>query len=144
MRDTDDQLFAQLRGLMRDQPDDGTVDRAKKLWDLRSIGEELASLVFDSFEQLPAGVRRAASLERDLTFEFDGLELELRIDGPDLFGQTMGETVLSGTLVTTDGEEPLVVDDLGSFVVDRPADDVLRVALVTDTGRRLSTEWIRL
>ncbi len=141
-RDSD--LFDQLCELLRDQPGDGVVDRAKQLWDLRSIDEEVAELASDSFEQLPVGVRRAASLERDLSFEFDGVELSLRLDGPDMLGQILGEPVLSGQVVTTDGSCALDIDDLGSFFTDRPASDLVRVALVTDSGRRLSTEWIRL
>ncbi|MEZ5230401.1 MAG: hypothetical protein R2710_28160 [Acidimicrobiales bacterium] len=141
---TDEQLFDQLRKLLEDSPSDDVVDRAKDLWDVRTIGEEIAELTSDSFEQLPVGVRRAASLERDLLFEFDDLELAIRLDGPDLLGQVIGEPILSARLVTLDDEQPVEVDDLGSFWIERPSSDVLRVALVTDSGRRLSTEWIRL
>ncbi len=144
MKPSDEQLLDQLRGLLSDVPDDGLVDRAKQLWDLRTIGEETAELASDSFEQLPMGVRRAASLERDLLFAFDDLELALRFDGPDLLGQVIGEPVLSANLIVLDASVDLDIDDLGSFLTARPPSDVFRVALVTDSGRRLSTEWIRL
>lgn len=141
---TEEQMVNQLRRLLAALPGDGMVRSLKNLWDLRCIGEEIGPLTFDSFEQLPAGVRRGATLERDLTFEFDGLELTLRLDGPDLLGESMGEQLLSARLVTTDGEQPLEVDSYGGFVTERPNDVVLRVALVTDTGRQLSTEWIKV
>ncbi len=141
---SDDQLFDQLRDLLRDLPGDGVVDRAKEMWDLRTIDEEIATLSSDSFEQLPVGVRRAASLERDLLFEFGDLELAVRFDGPDMLGQILGEPVLSARLITLDGDQQLDVDDLGSFLTARPASNVIRVALVTQSGRRLSTEWVRL
>ncbi len=144
MTSNDDHLFGQLRELLKDAPSDGVVDRAKQLWDLRTIDEEIAELASDSFEQLPVGVRRAASLERDLLFQFDDLELAIRLDGPDLLGQVIGETILSARLVTMENEFAVEVDDLGSFLTERPSCDVVRVALVTDSGRRLSTEWIRL
>lgn len=141
---SDDQLFDQLRDLLRGLPGDSVVDQTKRLWDLRTIDEEIAELSSDSFEQLPVGVRRASSLERDLLFEFDDLELAIRFDGPDVLGQIIGEPILSARLITLGGEQPVEVDDLGSFLTDRPTSNVLRVALVTDSGRRLSTEWIRL
>lgn len=141
---TEEQMMAQLRGLLDGLPGDGVVRSLKNLWDLRCIGEEIAPMVFDSFEQLPAGVRRGATLERDLGFEFDDLELTLRFDGPDLLGETIGEAILSASLIGVNGEQTLDIDAFGGFIIERPRDTVLRVALVTDTGRKLSTEWMKV
>lgn len=140
---TEEQMMAQLRELLESIPVDGVVRSIKNLWDLRCIGEEIGLMVSDSFEQLPVGVRRGATLERDVGFEFDGLDLTLRFDGPDLLGEIVGERVLSGSLIGLDGERPLEIDAHGDFITDRPTDTLIRVALVTDTGRKLSTEWVK-
>ncbi len=142
----DTTIVQQLRELLRSQqfPSDDLLDSARSVFDHRSVDDEIGSLVADSLEQLPAGVRRRFSLERDLTFEFEGCDLTIRLDGPDLMGQLMGAEMASATLVATAASTELVVDETSGFVTDRPDGGPVRFVVVTESGRRLSTEWVRL
>ncbi len=142
----DTTIVRQLRELLRSQqlPADDLLDTARSVFDHRSIDDEIGELVTDTFEQLPAGVRRRFSLERDLTFGFGNCDLTLRLDGPDLLGQLMGAEMVSATLVGTVDSIDLEVDETSGFVTDRPEAGPVRFVVVTRCGRRLSTEWIRL
>ncbi len=143
----DDELIVeQLRSILRDSVEapDEVVTELRELFELRSDDDVVGELVSDSFEQLPCGVRRRAGLERDLTFAFETFDVVIRLDGPDLLGQVLGDVVTRVQLVSTDATVELDVADGIAFAAARPGDGAHRLVVTTADGSRLSTEWFRL
>ena len=126
--DRDEQLLAELGEALRvyDRPPDDVVAAAKDLFTWRTVDAELASLTFDSLlDDEPATVRTTAAAPRVLTFEADGLAVEVEVDtDPErrLVGQLVPARTAELELITPQRTVRATADHLGRFVVPLPAE----------------------
>jgi hypothetical protein len=123
--------------LVHDGPPDEVVAAAKDLFTWRTVDAELASLTFDSLlDDEPAAVRSTAVAPRVLTFEADGLTVEVEVDtDPErrLVGQLVPARTAELELITTERTVRVAADHLGRFAVPLPA-QVCRVTLRVTAG----------
>lgn len=139
--DRDEQLLAELGEALRtyDGPTDDVIAAAKELFTWRTVDAELAVLTFDSLlDDEPAAVRSTAVSPRVLTFEADGLAVEVEVD-PDperrLVGQLVPARSAELELITPQRTARATADHLGRFVVPLPAEPgrvTLRVMVDAD------------
>lgn len=139
--DHDEQLLAELGEAIRvyDGPPNDVIAAAKDLFTWRTVDAELASLTFDSLlDDEPAAVRSTAVAPRVLTFEADGLAVEVEVDlDPErrLVGQLVPAQTAEIELITPQGTARVATDHLGRFVVPLPAEPcrvTLRVVVGAD------------
>lgn len=145
----DDTLLAALGGVLRSEPPPEVLEAAKGLFTWRTVDAELADLTYDSLlDQEPATVRAAAQ-PRILTFEVEGLTIDVEVDaGPDgrrLVGQLVPAQSVDLELVGRDVAVPTASDALGRFVVALPVERQrlgLRIHLAD--GRTVGSNWLML
>lgn len=146
-------LLERLRAVVREvDPMPALVpEMARAVFALRTLDDELASVVLDSelVEELSA-VRGEQDV-RLLSFESPAVGVELQVvrAGPrrDITGQVVGPAPAS-VVVQTGGELPderaVVLDDDGMFLVpDLPAGPA-RVRVTATGGSTVTTPWILL
>ena len=134
--DPDDLLLDELATLLGPQhePPPEVLHAAREVFTWRTVDAELAALTYDSLlDEAPVGVRAAAQ-PRILTFEAEGLTIEVELDatpsGRRLLGQLVPaqaadlELLADGQVVAT-----CVADELGRFVVTLPPAPSRRVVL---------------
>jgi len=120
--DAREAAFRRLHQLVRDRdavPEDVFVS-ANSSFDLRSIDDELAALVYDSIidDALLAGVRSSGPSTRQLTFAASGLVVEIEVsDAGRLVGQIVPPQAAEVELRHRAGTTPVPTDDLGCFSV---------------------------
>lgn len=139
----DDALLSELGEALRlyDQPPADVTAAAKELFTWRTVDAELAALTFDSFlDDEPAAVRSTAAAPRLLTFEADGIAVELEVEadpaaGRRLVGQVVPPRTGDLELVVGGRTARAPVDDIGRFVVDLP-DEPQRIRLRLTVGAR--------
>lgn len=129
MTDDDDVLLDELATLLgpHNEPPPEVLHAARGAFTWRTVDAEIAALTFDSLlDDAPAGVRAAAQ-PRILTFEADGLTIEVELDatpsGRRLLGQLVPAQVAELELLS-DGEVLAVssADAMGRFSVALPRD----------------------
>jgi len=149
-RDGDEELLARLRDVLAevDPVPDHLVGGAKALLGLRRVDEELARLVRDSAEE--RGRLLAVRGEGDvrlISFETGPVTVELQVteQGPtrDLVAQVAGTGVARAEVETSGGRQRVPVKD-SLFTLDGVAAGLLRLRLLTDSGRELVTSWVRV
>lgn len=106
---------------------------------------ELARLVFDSATDELVGVRGAADTTRQVTFSAPGVEIEVMV-------MSEGERRLIGQLVPPQtamielwlGEDVREArsDNLGRFQFGNVPTGEIRLAITTEDGGRVVTEWM--
>ena len=139
----DDALLAELGEVLRmyDQPPPDVTAAAKELFTWRTVDAELAALTFDSLlDDEPAAVRSTAVAPRLLTFEADGIAVELEVEtepgaGRRLVGQVVPPRAGHLELVVDGRTDRAPVDDIGRFVVGLP-DEPQRLRLRLAVGER--------
>lgn len=139
----DDALLAELGEVLRmyDPPPAEVTAAAKELFTWRTVDAELAALTFDSLlDDEPAAVRSTAVEPRLLTFEADGIAVELEVEtDPDAGRRLVGQVVppRSGDLDLVVGGRTVraPVDDIGRFVVELP-EEPERIRLRLTVGER--------
>ena len=124
-----DELAELLRG--RNEPPPEVLHAAREAFIWRTVDAEIAALTYDSLlDDAPAGVRAAAQ-PRILTFEADGLTIEVELDATPSGRRLLGQVVppQPATLeLHVGGVEPGVgaevvtaeADALGRFVLPLP------------------------
>jgi len=149
--DDDDALQVRLAEALAsaDPVPDTVLAAARAAFTWRTIDEELAQLaelVADSAEAPLAGVR-SAETDRHLTFEADGVEVEVLVtgtDAPRLVGQLVPPAEGTATVERPDGvRHELGVDRLGRFSTEALTPGPLRVAIHAGP-HRLRTAWFNL
>jgi hypothetical protein len=138
----DDQLTAQLRALAAEVdplPVD-VVTAARAAFDLRTLDAELAELVADSLDT--AGAVRGASAVRLLSFEADGVTLELEVDESTrtILGEVTGARG-PVELDTPAGSREVALDDEGRFSVSDVPSGPVRLRCTSDRGTFVATSW---
>ncbi len=144
--DTDDELLALLASaLLAAEPVPQSVRvaaRAAFTW--RSIDEELAALVADSWERPSVGVRTVDQDERELTFRAPAAEVELLVTGGDsarVVGQVTAPGPGMAKIEHADGSAEVVpIDVLGRFALPLLSPGPVRVVLDLP-GASLATSW---
>jgi hypothetical protein len=143
--DDDERLLAELGEAVRvyeGAPDD-VIAAAKDLFTWRTVDAELASLTFDSLlDDEPAAVRSTAVEPRVLTFEADGLAVEVEVDtDPErrLVGQLVPAQPAELELITPQRRVRATADRLGRFVVPLPAEPSRVTLRVVAGGGRVVT-----
>lgn len=134
--DPDDLLLDELAALLGPQhePPPEVLHAARGVFTWRTVDAEIAALTYDSLlDDGPVGVR-AAGQSRILTFEAEGLTIEVELDatpsGRRLLGQLVPaqaaelELLGAGQVLAT-----CAADELGRFVVTLPPAPSRRVAL---------------
>ncbi len=124
--DGDDALLADLGEALRryDEPPADVVAAAKALLTWRTVDTELASLTFDSLlDDEPVAVRATTAAPiRMLTFETDGLAVEVEVEQRRLAGQLVPAQAATIELVTPRRTVRATADGLGRFVLALPAE----------------------
>lgn len=144
----EDQLATTLARLLAeaDPVPPAVVAAAKAAFIWGTVDAELAELLADSADLVPAGVRTTETA-RHLTFATDQLELELVISGAP------GRLRLDGQLVPPGvarvelrcGQEfdaAVDADHLGRFSFDLADTRRLQLLVATPDGRRIATPWL--
>ena len=152
----DEELLAQLASALSqsDPVPERVLDGARAAFTWRTIDAELASLVFDSTQDL-AGVRSAAidTHERQLTFRTVDGEHEIEVllidddrgRGRRLVGQIIPPAERTVRLTTQDVQSVVRTASLGRFTFDDvPAAPVRLEVLDDDDESELATEWMVL
>jgi hypothetical protein len=128
----------------------GTVPRSvilsgRAAWTWRTIDDELATLVFDSFLEDAASVRGDQnSAARLLIFEgADGAAVEFEVGEDGLVGQLLPPNAGQVSLVSAaGGAVEAVTDDVGCFVLPLPEGPFRLVCRTRETT--FSTDWVHL
>jgi hypothetical protein len=147
---TDEALLARLRVLVDriDPVPAETLAGSRALIGLRRLNEELAELVRDSAEEHGRMLAlRGEGEVRLISFETNPVAVELQVTDRgvlrDLIAQVSGTTVVQAEVETTANRRPVPVED-GIFVLDGVPAGLLRLRLLTDSGRDLVTSWVRV
>lgn len=126
--DRDEALLAELGRVLheRAEPPPEVIASAKELFAWRTVDTELAALTYDSLlDEEPASVRSTSQALRTLTFDADGLTIELEIDtgvtGRRLLGQLVPAEVDGLTVTSDDIAVSPELDAFGRFGVPIPA-----------------------
>jgi hypothetical protein len=143
--------FRRLHALIleRDLVPEDVLASARSSFVLRSVDDELASLVYDSKidDQLLAGVRSGSRSVRQLTFAARALVLEIEIseDG-HLVGQVVPPQAVVIELRHRSGTIPVKTDELGWFQVPAIPDGPVsfRCRPVRSSEESVATSWITL
>ena len=122
--------------------------QASALFGLRRLDEELAELVRDSAEE--HGRLLAVRGEGDvrlISFETGPVAVELQVTergtARDLVAQITGTEVARAEVETSTGRRPVTVQD-SLFTMDGVPAGLLRLRLLTGTGRDLVTSWVKV
>lgn len=147
----DDELLAELASVLSQVsgPPPELVEAAKGLFTWRTVDAELAALTYDSIEVEPAaaGVRTGGQ-PRILTFEADGLTVEVEVDETPGARRLIGQLTPPGPaeleLRTPDGTTIGDADDLGRFVLALAARRVRSSLSIRRSGAVVETSWVVL
>ncbi|HEY3748615.1 MAG TPA: hypothetical protein VGL80_05420 [Pseudonocardiaceae bacterium] len=144
----DDELMAALsRSASLADPVPAAVDEsARAALATRRLDEELARLLLDSALVGADSVRADGSEIRLLSFETDGVTLELQVeqDGTFVRGLAIG-TAGPAVVETPDETRSVRIDDAGSFTVAGLPGGPTRIRVTAaDGGGPVGTGWLRL
>lgn len=144
-----DPLLAELRNVVdrADPIPDRVVAAARASFAWRTIDTELAELVADS--SLAGSGVRAAEAARLLTFEADGVEIELEVAETGSSRRLTGQLIPVGAAQVTirwgDGSLEVRADDLGRFSAEGiPATTVSLEILRARAEHPVVTSWVAI
>lgn len=147
--DDDELLLADLLAAVSAAPavPEPMLAAANAVWTWRTVNDELllASLSFDSRLQPVSGLRAGEQEQsRTMVFDWPVLSVEIEVIPGRLVGQLVPAARGDVRLLTSDGEyAATATDEVGSFVLDRPAAGPVR--LVCRAGNlQGQTEWLTL
>lgn len=148
-----EETFERLRVLVehRDPMPEDVVAGARLSFELRSVDEELAQLVYDSMidDDLLAGVRSGGASGRQLTFASRGLVLELEVGETadrNLLGQVVPPQAAEVQMRHRMGTVSATADHLGCFRFETiPGGPISLSCSPTAPDRSaVSTSWVTL
>ena len=153
--DDDDTLLAELRRVVAaiDPVPDAVASAARAALDWRTLEAELAELVHDSRVDEPAlAIRGGEDGPRTLTFEAQGLEIELEAEAEDdsarlrVTGQLVPPQTAQIGIATGAGLVLTRADERGRFAARGVAPGRVRLRCWLDTapdgGRLVETAWL--
>jgi hypothetical protein len=146
---TTDPMFATLRNVIdrADPVPQAVVEAARAAYSWRTIDAELAELTADS--ALAAAGVRSSSAPRLLTFEGDGVEVEVEVAQTGSTRRLSGQLVPVGPAQVTvrwpGGSRDAAADQLGRFAIDAvPAGSVSLAVLRAGAEHQIVTSWISI
>jgi len=144
MTRNDDELLELLGRALRvaDPVPEHVMEAARAASTWRTIDQELAELVFDSATEL-AGVR-SEDTARQLTFRAPGVEIEVMMvdeSSRRIVGQLVPPQAATVRLAGGDREIEQEADRLGRFAFDGVPPGPVRLSVVIDGARVVTTEW---
>jgi hypothetical protein len=146
---TDDQLIELLGHAMAaaDPVPAHVMEAAYETMSAETFEAELARLVFDSATDELVGVRGSADTTRQVTFSAPGVEIEIMV-------MSEGERRLVGQLVPPQNAtielrhggdvRETGSDNLGRFQFGNVPTGEIRLAITTEDGSKVMTEWLVL
>jgi hypothetical protein len=149
--DDDSVLVTRLNDLFtrHDAPPAEVVGLAQRLFSLRQLDAELATLTADSAVDGMAVAVRGGDV-RLLTFESAELAIEIEVSGTGRTRRLVGQVVPAGP-ATLEARQPssaepraAVADARGRFEFDGLALEPFSLTLHTPGGRTVTTEWTGL
>lgn len=143
-RSQDEVLSVLRKALEHSDPVPAWVTEAsREAFSWRTIDAELANLVFDSARDQLIGVR-AEVLERQMTFQVPGIEIEIMVVGESrqLIGQLVPPQVARVALTSSDYIAEKTTDSLGRFDFPGVTPGRVRLSVRTADGRTITTEWV--
>ncbi|GAA3625061.1 hypothetical protein GCM10022236_29220 [Microlunatus ginsengisoli] len=140
--DDDDALMADLGRALDDAAavPDHRRKAAQAAFAWRSVDEELMRLSFDSLEVGTAAVRGSDD-PRLLSFDIEGLALELEVSADAIWGQAVPAQPYEVTIENASGERRTVLADESGIFTIQPLPGPLRFALTSGELTR-RTDWI--
>jgi hypothetical protein len=149
---SDDELLAELAGVLTtvSGPPPEVVSAARDLFTWRTVDAELAELAHDSLVDAAGAGVRAIGQPRILTFETDGLTIEVEVDETPGARRLIGQLTPPGPgsleLRTSPGAPVRgEADELGRFVLGLPPGRLLSSLRVEPaTGPVAETAWVTL
>jgi hypothetical protein len=147
MNANDDELLELIGRALRvaDPVPEHVLEAARAASTWRTIDQELAELVFDSATEL-AGVR-GEETARQLTFRAPGVEIEVMLADETsrrIVGQLVPPQMATVQLTGGDRVEEQATDRLGRFTFDGVPPGPVRLSVLADGERVVSTEWVLL
>lgn len=148
-----EETFRRLSDLVaeRDAVPEDVLVSARLSFELRSIDDELAALVYDSMidDDLLASVRSGGVTGRQLTFASRGLVLEVEVGGSssrEVTGQVVPSQPAEIELRHRGGSTPVVTDELGYFQIPvLPEGPVsFRCRPAREGSESVATSWVML
>jgi hypothetical protein len=143
--------FSRLHALVleRDPVPEYVLAAARSSYELRSVDDELAGLVYDSMidDELLAGVRSGRSTVRQLTFAARDIVLEMEVsETRRLVGQVVPPQAAVVELRHRGGTTPVMTDELGCFHVPAIPDGPVsfRCRPARADADSIATSWITL
>ncbi|HYT09246.1 MAG TPA: hypothetical protein VEL73_01145 [Mycobacteriales bacterium] len=148
--ESDEALLARLREVFEqtDPVPAHLLDGARALFGLRRLDEELAELVRDSAEE-PGRLLtvRGEGDVRLISFETGPVTVELQVTERgavrDLVAQVTGTGLARAEVETPRERQAIAVED-SVFTLDGVPAGLLRLRLLTSSGRDLVTSWVRV
>ena len=145
MTRNDDELLELLGRALRvaDPVPEHVMEAARAASTWRTIDQELAELVFDSATEL-AGVR-SEDTARQLTFRAPGVEIEVMMvdeSSRRVVGQLVPPQAATIRLTGGDRETDQEVDRLGRFTFDGVPPGPIRLSVLVDGARIVTTQWV--
>jgi hypothetical protein len=147
---SDDELLAELRAAVAEEPVDASVIRAAEAaFSWRTVDADLELLSLDTSAWLTAGAQvRGGDPMTPRTLVFRGerrgerLSVEVEIDDAGIFGQLIPPQPGQVTLVTAAGPQATTLaDEVGCFAFPAGTSGPLRLECHLDTDRFV-TEWV--
>jgi hypothetical protein len=149
--DDDNVLMTRLQSMFSayDAPPAPVIDLAQRLFSLRSLDAELATLVADSaVDGLAVAVRGGEA--RLLTFETAELAIELEVSGTGRTRRVVGQLVPGGPAML-EARQPsfpdarlVEADERGRFEFDGLAPEPVSLTWRRPGSRAVTTQWIGL
>jgi hypothetical protein len=146
---TDDQLIEMLgQALSAAEPVPAhALEAAYETMSAETFDAELARLVFDSATDQLVGVRGAADTTRQVTFSAPGVEIEIMVMSEGerrLIGQLVPPQSATVELRHGDEVRETGCDNLGRFQFGNVPTGEIRLAITTEDGSKVMTEWLVL
>lgn len=143
---TDDQLTELLgRALVAGDPvPEHAVQAAYETMSAESFDAELARLVFDSATDQLVGVR-GAETARQVTFRAPGVEIEIMVMAEGerrLIGQLVPPQLATVEMIHGDDVRETGTDNLGRFQFGSVPTGSIQLAVTTEDGGKVVTEWM--
>lgn len=150
--DDDAVLVTRLQNMfsVHDAPPASAIEQAQRLFSLRSLDAELATLVADSAVDGMAVAVRGGVVDgaRLLTFETAELAIELEVSGTGRVRRVVGQLVPGGP-ATIEARQPaspgprlVEADERGRFEFDGLAPEPLSLTWRRRGSRAVMTQWI--
>jgi hypothetical protein len=144
----DEELLERLAEMLAEEQavPDGTLEAARLAFTTRRLDEELAELLYDSYDEPAAAGMRGSPGRRQVSYRIGELIIDCEVEGRMLVGQVTGhqeDRPVRLDLVNAAGDRVrLDVDDRGRFVALLPGPGPVRLRCRHGRRRDSLTPWL--